>query len=76
RAPRGPAHAAPAPQPVLTAIVWDADPRATVHWNGRDYSVHVNSLFDEFRVRSITQTQVVLERGNESLVLELPRKGE
>lgn len=66
----------PVAQPVLTAIVWDADPRATVRWNGRDYSVHVNSLFDDFRVRSISQTEVVLEHGSEAIVLQLTRKGE
>jgi hypothetical protein len=66
----------PPPQPVLTSIVWDADPRATVRWNGRDYSVRANSLFADFRVVSITAQQVVLERGGENLVLRLPVKGE
>ncbi|HUK64947.1 MAG TPA: hypothetical protein VLV15_16530 [Dongiaceae bacterium] len=66
----------PPPQPVLTSIVWDADPRATIRWSGRDYSVRANSLFADFRVVSITAQQVVLERGGENLVLRLPVKGE
>jgi hypothetical protein len=38
--------------------------------------VQVNTLFDEFRVRSITRSQVILERGGETLVLQLPKKGD
>ena len=71
-----PLKPAPPPQPVLTSIVWDADPRATIRWNSRDYSVRANSLFADFRVVSITAQQVVLERGGENLVLRLPVKGE
>ena len=62
--------------PVLTAIIWDNDPRASVHWNDRDYSVRVNSLFDDFRVKNITRDQLILERAGESYVLQLPKKGE
>jgi hypothetical protein len=62
--------------PVLTAIIWDNDPRASVHWNDRDYSVRVNSLFDDFRVKNITRDQLILERAGESFVLQLPKKGE
>ena len=29
----------PPPAPVLTAIVWDADPRALVRWKGQNYTV-------------------------------------
>jgi hypothetical protein len=61
---------------VLTSIVWDNDPRATVRWEGRDYSVRENSLFADFRVTGIRRDQVVLERGGERLVLRLPQKGE
>jgi hypothetical protein len=64
------------PRPVLTSIIWDNDPRATLRYADRDYSVRVNSLFADFRVKSITSTQVVLERNGESLVLTLRRKGE
>ena len=74
--PHRPVTPPPPPVPVLTSIVWDADPRATVRWNGRDYSVRANSLFADFRVVSITAQQVVLERGGENLVLRLPVKGE
>ena len=69
--------AAPAaPEPVLTAIIWDNDPRATIHFDNRDFSVRENSLFADFRVRTITSSQVVLERSGEALVLTLRSKGE
>jgi hypothetical protein len=67
----------PPPKPVLTAIIFDADPRATIRFNNRDFSVRENSLFAEFRVKSITASQVVLESNRgESLVLTLRPKGE
>ena len=63
--------------PVLTSIVWvEGNPSATVRWNGRDYSVRIGSLFDEFRVADITRDQVVLARGSEILALRLPMKGD
>jgi len=61
---------------VLTTIVFDADPRATVRWDGRDYSVRAGALFADFRVVSITRDQVVLDHAGESVVLKLPRKGD
>ena len=64
------------PPPVLTAIVWDNDPRATVRYDGRDFSVRENSLFADFRVTSISSTKVVLERNGEAIVLTLPPKGD
>jgi hypothetical protein len=71
-----PVPAAPA-QPVLTSIVWlESNPSATLRWNGRDYPVQTNTLFDEFRVQSITRDQVTLVRGAEILVLQLPKKGD
>jgi hypothetical protein len=79
---RRPAVARPAtptepPRPQLTAIVWvENNPSATIRWNGKDRTVQVNTLFDEFRVRSITREQVILEHGAETLVLQLPRKGD
>lgn len=66
----------PPARPVLTSIVWDSDPRATVRWDGHDYSVRRNSLFADFRVLSISRDEVVLESGKETLVLKLPKKGE
>jgi len=68
----------PPPQPVLTSITWanDQDPRATVRYNGRDYSIGVNSLFSEFRVVSITRSQLVLDRNGERIVLTLRSKGD
>jgi hypothetical protein len=75
-APVAPAPVAPA-RPVLTSIVWlESNPSATLRWNGRDYPVQTNTLFDEFRVQSITRNQVTLERGGETLVLQLPKKGD
>jgi len=70
--------APPAPaRPVLTAIVWlESNPSATIRWNGRDYPVQTNTLFDEFRVRSIARDQVILEHAGETLVLQLPKKGD
>jgi len=64
--------------PVLTSITWsdDADPRATLRYNDRDYSVGVGSLFDDFTVRSITETRVVLMRDGQPIVLTLRSKGE
>lgn len=68
----GPRRPAPPPAPalpVLTAIIYDADPRALVRWDGREYSIRAGSLFAEFEVVSIARDQVVLKRGSESLVL-------
>jgi hypothetical protein len=80
---RRPAAARPAlvpvapARPVLTSIVWIEDnPSATLRWNGRDYPVQTNTLFDEFRVQSIARNQVTLLRGDEILVLQLPKKGD
>jgi hypothetical protein len=74
--PRKPVVPPPPPRPQLTAIVWDADPRALVHWNDRDYTIRTNDLFDVFRVISITREQVVLQRGSESVVLKRPNQGD
>jgi hypothetical protein len=71
-----PAPVVPA-QPVLTSIVWlESNPSATLRWNDRDYPVQTNTLFDEFRVQSIARNQVTLLRGDEILVLQLPKKGD
>lgn len=64
------------PQPTLTSIIWDEDPRATVRFNGRDFSVRQNSLFADFTVKSIRPTEVVLDHGGQEVVLRLPSKGE
>ena len=71
-----PAALPAAEPPVLTSIIWDSDPRATLRYDGRDFSVRENSLFADFRVTSITSTQVVLERNGEPLVLTLRSKGD
>jgi hypothetical protein len=70
------APVAPA-RPVLTSIVWlESNPSATLRWNGHDYTVQTNTLFDEFRVQGISQRQVTLLRGDKTLVLQLPKKGD
>jgi hypothetical protein len=66
----------PPPMPVLTAIVWDNDPRALIHWGDRDFTVRSGDLFADFRVNSITRDQVVLDRNGEALTLRRPTKGE
>lgn len=76
RRPVKPVQPAPPPTPVLTSIIFDADPRATVRWDSRDYSVRPGGLFADFRVTSITRDQVVLDHGGQSVVLRLPKKGE
>ena len=73
---RGPAPAPAASRPVLTAIVWDADPWATLRWGGREYNVRTGALFADFRVVSISRDEVVLDRDGASVVLRLPPKGE
>ena len=62
--------------PVLTAIVWDNDPRALVRWKGREWTLREGGLFDVFQVVSITRDQVLLVRGDESLVLRRDKPGE
>jgi hypothetical protein len=64
------------PKPTLTSIIWDSDPRATVRYDGRDFSVRANSLFADFRVKSITANQVILDRNGETIVLGLRPKGD
>jgi len=67
----------PAPAaPVLTAIVWDKDPRALVHWKDREWTVREGGLFDEFMVMSISRDQVSLRRGDATLVLQRRNPGD
>ena len=63
-------------RPQLTAIVWDADPRALVRWKDHEYTVRAGGLFGEFQVVSITREQVILRRGDESIVLQRKSQGE
>ncbi len=72
--PRIPPKPVPPPAPTLSAIVFDnSDPRAIVRWDGRSYEVRQGALFDAFQVVSITREQVVLRRGDESIVLKRPQ---
>lgn len=64
------------PQPVLTAILYDNDPRALIRWQDRDWTVRQGGLFDEFQVVAITRTQVTLQRGIETLVLQRRNPGD
>lgn len=67
----------PAPAlPILTAIVWDNDPRALVHWKDREWTIREGGLFDEFEVMSITRDQVSLRRGDATLVLQRRKPGD
>jgi hypothetical protein len=81
-APKRAAHAAapvvppPPAVPILTAIVWDSDPRALVHWKDREWTVREGGLFDEFQVVSITRDQVSLRRGDATLVLQRRNPGD
>lgn len=68
--------APPPPVPVLTAIVWDNDPRALVRWNGREWTIREGGLFDEFQVMRISREQVTLRRGEATLVLHRRNLGE
>ena len=62
--------------PLLTAIVWDDDPRALVRWNGREWTIREGGLFDEFQVVRISREQVTLRRGEATLVLHRRNPGE
>lgn len=62
--------------PILTAIVWDNDPRALVRWKDREWTVREGGLFDEFRVVSITRDEVRLLRGEATIVLQRRNLGE
>ncbi len=70
------APVAPPPIPVLTAIVWDNDPRALIHWKQRDWTVREGGLFDDFQVVGFTRDQVTLRRGDETLVLHRRNPGD
>jgi hypothetical protein len=62
--------------PVLTAIVWDNDPRALVRWKEREWTVREGGLFDEFQVVAITRNQITLRHGDETLVLNRRTPGD
>jgi len=62
--------------PVLTAIVFDVDPRAVIQYEGRNYVVRAGDLFADYRVLSVTADAVVLERAGQRVVLKLPAKGD
>jgi hypothetical protein len=71
-----PAPVEPA-RPTLTGVIYESnDPRATVRFEGRDFTVRENSLFADFRVLSIRPGEVVVERGGQRMVLTLQRKGD
>ena len=72
-----PVAPAPIPQPVVTAIVTDADAqRAIVVYLGTSYSVKSGDLFAQYRVVSISAESVVLDDGRQQLVLRRPTKGD
>jgi len=63
------------PRPVVTAIVWDADPRVMLRLDGHDYTVRTGSVFADYQVVSISQDQVSLAQGDVMFILTLPQKG-
>ena len=74
---RRPVVPTPPPQPVVTAIVTDAEAaRAILLYEGTSYSVKAGDLFAQYRVVSITADQVVVDDGRDRLVLKRPTKGE
>lgn len=62
--------------PLLTAIVWDNDPRALVRWKDREWTIRDGGLFDEFQVVGITRDEVTLLRGGSTIVLQRKPSGE
>ncbi|NOT32630.1 MAG: hypothetical protein HOP12_00495 [Candidatus Eisenbacteria bacterium] len=64
------------PAPVVTAIVSDADPRAILVFEGRNYMVKPGDSFAGFQVISMTPESVVLESNGQRLVIRLASKGE
>ena len=66
------------PQPVVTAIVTDADAaHAVIVYLGTSYSVRSGDLFAQYRVVSIAPESVVLDDGRgQQLVLKGPTKGD
>jgi hypothetical protein len=60
----------PAPsRPLLTAIVADNDPRAVIRYEDRNFTVKAGDLFADYRVVSITASEVVLESNGQRYVL-------
>lgn len=76
RKPERPRTPPAPPKPVLTAIVADADPRAFIRYEDRNYTVKAGDLFADFKVVSITAEQVVLDRGGARITLSRPTKGD
>lgn len=62
--------------PLLTAILWDNDPRALVRWKDREWTIRDGGLFDEFQVVGITRDAVTLLRGGSTIVLQRKTPGE
>lgn len=63
-------------RPVLTAILFDDDPRALIRWKDREWTIRQGGLFDDFVVVGITRDQVTLRRGESSIVLRRPTPGD
>ncbi len=64
-------------RPTLTSVIYETgDARATIQFEGRDFTVRENSLFADFTVVSIRPGEVVVQRDGQQTVLRLARKGE
>jgi hypothetical protein len=66
----------PPPPPLITAIIWDNDPRALIRLNGHEYTVRSGAQFADYRVIAITRDQVTLDQHGTILVLNRTLKGE
>lgn len=77
RAPKAHAQVVPpTPPPVITAIIWDNDPRALIRLNGHEYTVRSGAQFADYRVIGITRDQVTLDQNGTIMVLNRTTKGE
>jgi hypothetical protein len=72
----GPVAPPPPPPPVITAIIWDNDPRALIRLNGHEYTVRSGAQFADYRVIAITRDQVTLDQNGAIMVLNRTTKGE
>jgi hypothetical protein len=69
----------PVERPQVTALVWSggANPVAIIRWKGQSYTMReADTLPSGFIIKKITPDQVTLERGSETLVLPVPKKGD
>jgi len=72
-----PAPPAPAPPKIIALVADSRSASAIVRWLGRDTTVReADTLPGGFVVLRITSEEVVLQRGGETIVLRVPKKGD